>query len=119
MMSNEGWQLEPAECRGVFTRTEVDKENMVSAHKGVSDAVDALCGTFLGKSGELAPLVNAVYNRVLTANMTAAETQVANAIAGGREAVNAYDRGNFEMANQVEAEAVALDEFKITDGKKV
>ncbi|MDO5066960.1 MAG: hypothetical protein Q4D96_06750 [Propionibacteriaceae bacterium] len=111
------YNVEAASCNAVFAKTERERSEAVQKHTSVSDDIDALGELCLGESAELVQALNAVYNRVLSAGMTSAEQQVANAIEGARAAVAAIQAADYEMADRTERDAHEADEFRVMDGK--
>jgi hypothetical protein len=112
------YKVNPSTCNGIFAKVEGEKSEAAEAHASVSGDIDTLGSLCTGKSSKLVASLAAVYNRVLTAGMTGAEQQIANAVSGGRSAVAAIQAGDQEMADQTERAASTVDEVHITDGKK-
>lgn len=104
-------------CMAIFQATDGCNILAAAVHAKISTEVDVLGQACTGESATLMTSLEAVYNRVLTRNMTGATQQVGNATAGGRSAVAAILNGDYEMAARMEQEAHIVDEVKITDGK--
>ncbi|MDO5067751.1 MAG: hypothetical protein Q4D96_10775 [Propionibacteriaceae bacterium] len=100
----------------------MENGNVKEVHGKVSSRVDEVGSACIGKSAKIGSRLNALYNRVLTRNMTGAETQIDNAVSAGRNILGVHRQANAEMESNVqrfEREASELDEFEIADGKHV
>ena len=113
------YRVDAPTCYSIFGKAETEKSDAAAKHSKISAEIDELGAACTGKSAKLASSLNAIYNRVLTATMTAAEQQITNAAAGGRSAVAAIQRADHEMADRIERDAHGVDEVLITDGKDI
>lgn len=110
-------RVDAAACMAIFLKVDGYNAQATVTHARISTEVDTLGQVCTGESATLMTSLNAVYNRVITRNMTGARQQVGNATAGGRSAVAAILNGDQEMAARMEQEAHIVDEVSITDGK--
>ncbi|WP_338570267.1 DUF6507 family protein [Arachnia propionica] len=113
------YSVDPGSCEAIFNQVEGYVSDASSAHTSVSGDIDSLgsaCST--GLAAPIASALNQAYNFSLTTPMTTAEQQTTNAVAGGRGAVSAIQRGDEEMTNNSETAANEVDEVTIQDGKQ-
>lgn len=116
------WRIENSACHAVLSRVEMQNDEVKDVHHKVSSSVDEAGNACIGKSAKIGSRLNALYNRVITRSMTGAETQIDNAVSAGRSILGVHVQANAEMEGNVrrfEREAFELDEFRITDGKRV
>lgn len=112
------WTINPAACQAVFTTADTDTSAISTQHTTVSNKTDDAAAPFSdAKSKPIATALNGLYNRVLTHEMTAAEAHADKVVQSGKDAFNAYQRGQEEMAKGIETTANSIPEPKITDGK--
>ncbi|WP_315567368.1 DUF6507 family protein [Arachnia propionica] len=104
-------------CYSIFTKAESSVSSAQSTHSSIRSGVDqlgALCAK--GEAAQITSALHGAYNRVLTQNMTTAEQRITKAVAGGRAAVAAIQRGDEAMANQVEFDVRDVVGIRATDG---
>lgn len=116
------WRIENSACHAVLSRVDMQNGEVKDVHREVSSSVDEVGSACIGKSAKIGSRLNALYNRVLTRNMTGAETQIENAVSAGRSILGIHGQANAEMEGNVqrfEREAFELDQFGAADGKQV
>lgn len=113
------YNVDAGSCEAIFGQVEGHVTDASSAHTSVSGDIDnlgAACST--GLAAPITSALNQAYNFSLTTPMTTAEQQTTNAVAGGRDAVSAIQRGDEQMADNSEIAANEVDEVTIKDGKQ-